>query len=55
MIVDSQGYVYRKKEWYRYHNFKPSLLQKIVWFFFPSLTSINIERYKNVKIEDLID
>lgn len=52
MIVESSGYVLTKKEWRRYHNFKPSLLQKIVWFFSPSLTSVNIERYKDVKIED---
>lgn len=53
MIISSDGYILQKKEWSRYHNFKPSLLQKIVWFFFPSITSVKIERYKDVKIEDL--
>jgi hypothetical protein len=38
-----------------YHDYKPSWLQKFVWFFWPTYTSIQLKRYRNVKVEDCVD
>jgi len=49
------GYVLVKSEWDIYHSFRPSFLQRIVWFFWPSIVYINWLRYKDVEREDCFD
>jgi hypothetical protein len=53
MKID-KDYILLKFEWDVYHHFKPSLLQKILWFFFPTLTSINWLRYKDVERNECV-
>ena len=53
MLITSDGYVLTVEEYDIYHNFKPSWLQNIVWFFFPSSDSVKIKIYKNISREDL--
>lgn len=42
------------KEWYSYNNFKPSLLQKIVWFFWHTIFSMKYYKYKKIERQDII-
>lgn len=42
-------------EWERYHPFKPSVFQRIVWFFWPTMLSLKWERYRQLKKEDCLD
>ena len=49
------GYVLLKAEWDIYHNFTPSLFQKIIHFVFFSLKVVfKGEIYKDVKREDCL-
>ena len=48
-------YVLMTSERNMYHDYKPSWLQKFVWFFWPTHTSIQLKRYRNVKVEDCVD
>ena len=42
------NYVLCKFEWDMYHNFKPSIFQRIFWLFLPTETYIKWLRYRNV-------
>lgn len=54
MKISSDDYILLKEEWEMYHNFKLSLLQKIVWFFWPTETSVKYILYKDVEYEDCL-
>lgn len=41
------------KEWEIYHNFKPSIFQKIFWFFWPTMFYIKYKKYRDISIEDV--
>lgn len=37
------------EEWEIYHNFKPSIFQKIVWIFWPTITYIKWKQYRYIE------
>lgn len=51
-MMDSLGYIFTKSEWEIYHNFKPSIFQRIFWLFWPSMVYINWLRYRDFEWED---
>ena len=48
----SDGYIFQEEEWKRYHDFKPSIFQRIFWIFWPTLTSIKWNACKDVNFMD---
>lgn len=56
MLIDGYGYVYRQETIDRlkkkFENRKPSLLQKLVWLFWPTLTSLEWRRYKWIMLTE---
>ena len=52
LVIQSDGYTLLKAEWERYHNFKPSIFQRIFWVIYPTLTSVKWQRYKDISIEE---
>ena len=49
----SDGYTFQEEEWKRYHDFKPSIFQRIFWIFWPTQTSIKWQMYKDISIKDI--
>lgn len=48
------GYIPTKVEWELYHNFVPSVFQRLFWLVWPTETYIKWLRYRKLDKEDCI-
>jgi len=38
------------REWYKWHFYRPSILEQILWIFWPTMTMVKYNKYKNLNL-----
>lgn len=41
---------YSLKEWFKWHFYKPTIFQRILWYFWPTMSMMKYNKYKNFNL-----